>query len=278
MPSASARPPSASASSEAKPLRSGGRPSRWCLQKFLRRVDEGEPSALRSLVSSMRPRLRDRLTYANVTATVALFAALSGTGVADPVAHEAADLGRNAKKVLRLVKRSDRNARKALTFAKRAERNSVRVRARALKPGPKGDQGPQGPEGIQGPVGDAGEPGANGEQGLNGDTGEQGPPGEPATKLWAVVNADGTVARASGVSLVVNNPSSDGSYTVMFDRDVSACAWTGNVGGPIAGAFDIGSLHVYGGSEGPNAVSVETRSLSTPPALADRSFHLAVLC
>jgi hypothetical protein len=115
-------------------------------------------------------------------ATLAVFIALGGTGMADPIAEGAVELGRNAKKVLRLVKRSDQNARKALTFAKRAERNSSRVRARAALPGPKGDQGPPGARGLTGPAGNQGPSGAAGPTGSAGPTGAEGPKGDPGEK------------------------------------------------------------------------------------------------
>ena len=72
--------------------------------------------------------------------------------------------------------------------------------------GPQGPQGSQGPQGPQGPKGDKGE---------KGDTGS-------ATTLWAVVNADGTVARQSGVTGV--SRTDVGVYDVTFSQSVANCA------------------------------------------------------
>src|SRR5438105_13527407 len=65
------------------------------------------------------------------------------------------------------------------------------------------------------------------------DWNQTGPPGPPATKLWAKVFADGTVAASSvpGVT-VFKPPATAGAYYVDFagGPDVSGCAYSGTVG------------------------------------------------
>ena len=63
--------------------------------------------------------------------------------------------------------------------------------------GPKGDTGPQGPKGDTGP------------QGPKGDTGPQGPKGADALRLFARLDADGSVLVASAGVL-------DGQFTGRF--------------------------------------------------------------
>src|SRR6186713_346358 len=50
-----------------------------------------------------------------------------------------------------------------------------------------------------------------------------------ASDRFAVVNADGTLARNSGASFVTHNPGA-GSYIVRFNRNVRNCAYTASIG------------------------------------------------
>jgi hypothetical protein len=75
--------------------------------------------------------------------------------------------------------------------------------------------------------------------GPEGPAGPAGPPGEPATKLWAVVNANGKLLRTSHATAVTVKSGSP--YLVKFDQDVSACAVIATPGPPnpqvVATAF-----------------------------------------
>jgi hypothetical protein len=97
-------------------------------------------------------RIRGKLTYANVMATVAVFIALGGASYA------AVKLPKNSVGVKQLKK-------EAVTPAKLSEASKITL------------TGPPGPTGPQGPRGDAGATGVSGEQGEKGDTGERGEPG-----------------------------------------------------------------------------------------------------
>jgi hypothetical protein len=146
---------------------------------------------------------------------------------------------------------------------------------------PAGPQGPAGPMGPAGPTGPQGEPGAQGEPGPKGETGSQGPvgpagpqgePGAAASKRWAVVAADGSLVRGSGVTSVTRTAA--GSYEVAFGEAVAGCAYVGTLGlGETAGA--TGQIGV-GTAEAATTVRVETET--STGSNADRGFHLAVLC
>src|SRR4051794_38104729 len=89
------------------------------------------------------PRLRPRLTYANVIATLALFFALAGGAVA------ATQLPKGSVGISQLK-------REAVPPAKLSK---------AAKTNLAGAAGPAGPQGLQGPAGPKGDAGAKGDRG-----------------------------------------------------------------------------------------------------------------
>ena len=103
--------------------------------------------------------------------------------------------------------------------------------------------------------------------------GATGPTGAAATKLWAVVNSDGTLARGSGVTS--SSKVSTGSYNVLFEQAVDACAFLATTGqaasGTAPGDADVALL-----LGNPKGIYLETRN--NTGTLADLSSHLAVLC
>ena len=138
--------------------------------------------------------------------------------------------------------------------------------------GPRGPRGFRGPKGAKGAKGDPGSPGAQGVQGVQGVQGLpglRGPAGPPAASLWAVVNADGTVARGSGV--VGTNHPSDGIYSVKFTGTISQCAWLATISQGNFGYITTG----LGDS---NTVDIEIRAQGDGSLSVDRAFHLAVIC
>jgi hypothetical protein len=111
----------------------------------------------------MLTRFRPRLTYANLTATLALFIALGGG------AYAAIRLPANSVGAAQIKN-------KAITPKKLAP-NTMTLLKNASAPGPRGDPGPQGSAGVQGPKGDKGDPGLKGDKGdpgLKGDKGDAG--------------------------------------------------------------------------------------------------------
>ncbi len=108
----------------------------------------------------MRPLL-DKLTYANVTATLALFIALGGTSYA----------------------------------ALKLPRNSVgptQIKAGAVRSG----EIKNGSVGLR----DISRPARNSLRGLPGPAGAQGPPGAPAARFFAAVNSAGGLVRGNATS------------------------------------------------------------------------------
>ncbi|MGB0094847.1 MAG: hypothetical protein WBP81_20225, partial [Solirubrobacteraceae bacterium] len=159
--------------------------------------------------------IRRHLSYANVTASVALFLALGGGAYA--VASNPF-VGRNGV-IVGCVRRSDEALRVVTVGAtcptgsvkvafnekgQRGTRGPIGSRGAAGPQGLKGDtgapgaQGTTGPAGPQGPKGDTGTTGA---QGLTGPAGPQGPKGDTgATGAQGPPGANGTNATINGVA------------------------------------------------------------------------------
>jgi hypothetical protein len=97
---------------------------------------------------------------------------------------------------------------------------------------------------------------------------------------WAVVNPDGTIARASSAAVVVGNPHVAGSgvYEVNFGKDVSKCVYEATLGGTGTLAVPAGEVTVTGDTDAdsPNDVTVST--FNSVGAATDSSFHLTVTC
>jgi hypothetical protein len=187
-------------------------------------------------------RLRSKLTYANVVATLALFLVLSGGA-----AYAATQLAKNSVGTEQLRKGP-------VTPAK------LSAAAQAALAGPAGANGSTGP---QGPRGEGGQAGGRGEKGESGERGEKG---EGATTLSAIVDSNGTLSRGSGVtSLEEQHP---GIYVVHFARDISACFYQASM------AFAPGEITVelFGTTE----LLVET--FSSGGALEDKRFNAMVTC
>ena len=95
--------------------------------------------------------------------------------------------------------------------------------------------------------------------------------------LWAVINADGRTARASGVqSSKKDTPASTGEYDVIFKRNVSKCAYIAS----FADERQTGEVSASSMGPGtPNGVYVQTVSSNgTNEVYRDKPFHLAVFC
>ena len=105
--------------------------------------------------------------------------------------------------------------------------------------------------------------------------GDKGDPGAPATKLWAVIDFNGTVARASGIGTGTFREDT-GIYDVFFNRDVSGCAYVASLGGPDAGTPPAGTVAVTNLSDAPKGLFVITRNSAGNNA--SLPFHVAVFC
>ncbi|MBW3593117.1 MAG: hypothetical protein KY396_05440 [Actinobacteria bacterium] len=91
--------------------------------------------------------------------------------------------------------------------------------------------------------------------------------------LWAVVNADGTTARANGA--VSSGRFTAGQYRVVFNRNVTGCTYSATIGNPGDG-FSSGIVGVALLSGTTNGVFIGTQDAAG--TFADRSFHLEVSC
>jgi hypothetical protein len=158
--------------------------------------------------------------------------------------------------------------------------------AQAQKGAP-GAAGSTGAAGTTGPAGPAGPPGERGEAGQKGERGEiglEGPPGPPGQSIgsgageigWAVVTGEGAIARDSGPGITASRVSGvvAGSYEVNFPSSVSTCVFEATVAGSSPGVPSPGYVSV--GTKSSTSVLVQTSG--TNGVLADRSFHLTVLC
>jgi hypothetical protein len=123
------------------------------------------------------------------------------------------------------------------------------------------------------PVGDACQPQAGG---APGPTGPQGPPGDPATALWAVVNLDGTLARGSGAVSSARLDPGFGTYEVIFDRDVTGCAYVASAGQASSGVAPDAFLSTSPRNGNANGVFLDART--SAGASVGNPFHLAVFC
>jgi hypothetical protein len=132
----------------------------------------------------------------------------------------------------------------------------------------RGPRGPRGPRGSEGP------------QGAKGDTGAQGPQGPAGTStpvIYAVVDADGTLAHGTAVSI---QHTVAGEYTLTFSQNLDNCAAVAAPGGhKIAGPPAIPAGFANASTDG-STVTVITRVVAQPGLMqpTDRSFHLIVMC
>jgi hypothetical protein len=184
-------------------------------------------------------RIRNLITYANVTATLALVFALTGG------AYAAGVIPRNSVGSAQI--RTGAVGSHEIKTGAVHKVDIAKTTIASLK-GAKGDQGPQGPAGAAGPA------------------------GAPATSYFAVVSGAGEFLRgnANGGSHATNG---SGSYTVTFPRNVSGCAYTVTLGGIDATNQPPGYATVR---DDGGKVGVQIYDTSGNPV--DRSFHLVVAC
>ncbi len=96
-----------------------------------------------------------------------------------------------------------------------------------------------------------------------------------ARPMYATVNADGSLARGAAV-VSSSNIGTAGSYQVVFNRNITSCAYTATLGNPGSGNPARGFIVTALRATTTNAVFVETRT--TADVLENRSFHLQVSC
>lgn len=135
---------------------------------------------------------------------------------------------------------------------------------------------------LKGKNGKNGLPGKEGPQGKEGKEGKEGKAGTSATALWAVVGSSGSLARGSGT--VESKELTTGEYEVVFNRDVSQCAYEATLGDISDGSAPAGEVGVATRDEGifpffkikPTAIYIQTYNSSGTTTA--EPFHLAVFC
>jgi hypothetical protein len=216
---------------------------------------------------------RPALSYANVTATLALIFALAGSSYA-AVAIDGADIQRKSIPLNRLKGKPPKGPRGpvgpqgvagAAGTPGAAGLAGVAGQAGAVGPagirGPKGDegvvgaQGATGPQGATGSQGSAGPQGIQGPQGPKGDTGDQGSQGvqgPPGLVDDTVFRATGATGQPSGQdhALVTATGLAAGSYLVTFRTELAPVqAYTcGIASGSLLGPSPL-VTHRHGGTD-----------------------------
>jgi hypothetical protein len=206
----------------------------------------------------MLPRILSRLTYANVTATLALFIALGGTGYAAlslprdsigarelrsrSVGHS--ELGRNAV-------RSDNVRNGSLGLS------DLSSGARSALTGERGLTGPAGAQGARGPAGVQGNPGA---------------PGKDVATDWAVVNSFGSILRGTATAVTSGGA---GSRLVTFSHSVALCAYSATL---ARVQIDLGDAPAGSITLAEDSGGVRVRTYDETGQAKDIGFHLIVVC
>ena len=110
-----------------------------------------------------------------------------------------------------------------------------------------------------------------------GEAGAGGETGPPPTTLWAVVSNKGALVRGGSATVSATALLEPGAFEVVFDRNVSNCAYIATLGSTEAGSTFPGMIAVATRLGNPDAVFVETFGEKGKSALSE-SFHLAVFC
>jgi hypothetical protein len=191
----------------------------------------------------MLSRLRTRLTYANVMATVAVFIALGGTSYAIQ------QLPRNSVGSAQIRSRA--------VGASEIRSNAVRspkVRRRSLH------------------LSDLSIGARRALRGRTGATGPAGPPGPGSARFFSAVGAGGTPVRGNATSFE-HTLAGSGSYTLGFSQNVSGCAYVATLGTTDATTAPAGGISVRD-----NGGRVGVQTYDAAGATADLPFHVAVVC
>jgi hypothetical protein len=173
----------------------------------------------------MKAKRRIRLTYANVVASVALFAALGGSSYAA--------ISITGKQVTD-GSLSGRDVRNGSLTGKDVRDRSLLARhfkAGQLPAGPQGAAGPQGPQGPKGDKGDTGSPGISGYQRVVG----------PGPLLNAGEHATATASCPAGKKVIGGSASFDSGLQVD-ESSATETEWTVVMRNPGPGAAGFSAI------------------------------------
>lgn len=95
--------------------------------------------------------------------------------------------------------------------------------------------------------------------------------------LFAVVSAAGVLTRGNAASATKTSPGT-GRYEILFHRNVSGCVFNVNLGTTDVLQASPGFATSARRDTTPTGVFVTTFNSASPPAAADRDFHLSVVC
>jgi hypothetical protein len=140
--------------------------------------------------------LRSRVTYANVTATVALFIALGGTSYAAATASIGSREIRNNSVLSADIRNNQLRSRDVRDGSLLAE-DFAAAQLPAGQRGPKGETGAKGETGNTGP---SGSPGPQGPKGETGATGNAGPPGLSGVEILQSSSAGGSDSSKTAIA------------------------------------------------------------------------------
>ena len=189
----------------------------------------------------MLHRLRVRLSYANVMATIAVFIALGGSSYA------AINLPRNSV-----------GASEIRTGAVRSSEIKDRsIRTRDLSTSTR--EALRGQAGVQGPAGP------------QGATGAQGPAGPT---YWAAVNSGG--GRMGGNSTGGNHDPDTGIYHLRFGQDVSTCGAAASLAAVPGGA--VTNPPAGRATVAPEPGGLIVRTYDVDGSVRDLPFNVVVAC
>lgn len=197
----------------------------------------------------MKALLRSRPSPALMVALLALLVALGDTGWATLSQIRPNSVGTLQ---LRAGAVTAPKIKTAAVTSNKIRNGTVRradLAAGTLRPGPRGPAGAAGPAGPAGPAG-------------------------AVTRLWAVFNGSGSLAR--GASVASAGRIGLGVYDVIFNQDVQNCVYHATVGDPGNIATSNGQIVV--GRRPGNAAGVRVRTRNQAGAADDRNFHLIVVC
>jgi len=205
----------------------------------------------------MRKALRTRLTFSNTISLIAVFAALGGTSYASHLITTR-DIASSAVTSSKIKSRNVTNSDLGTSAVTTSKIRNGTVRAEDVA--------------------------------VNGLTAAQITDGtltladirggEVSRRLFAVVRANGELARGGGVTgSRADGP--DGRYDVTFDQDVSNCSYVASLGLPNNDADvntsppsgEIGTARL---AANPNVVRVRTRN--SDGSVDRKPFHLIVVC
>jgi hypothetical protein len=209
--------------------------------------------------------MRLRLTYANVMATIAVFIALGGASYA-AITVPKNSVGTKELKNNAVTTAKIKNEVITAAKVKNGTLTGAQVNASTLGPVPVA---------VSAKSADTATNAKSADLATNASQLGGKPAGEFQGRLWAVVRADGTLARGAGV---ISTTGEGGNYEVKFNRDITGCAFAATIGHPADGAEPFGEIEVHIESLSYARDTVGVFTGNSAGNITARGFHLIVAC